>query len=297
MFNKCIFVDHAPKIFGQLRTFSGIKGKDYLESIGYNSLISHIMFGNLQPMTLIGSSGKSGSFFFYSYDNYYLIKAIPEREFFSLKRRLKHYYHHIKKNPESVLVRIYGMHKLKFYKNKKLKKTLYICIMNNVLCNRSSITNMVYDIKGSTYKRSKEPGQSKNAPFKDMDFVRKKDKILLENNDYEKLISSIQKDVEFLQKFNLIDYSLLISIPKNQNNSLKNDLIQEKTEKDESWYFNHIDSYRIGIIDYLTNFSSCKQVESIFKRSLCGKGVSCIPPEKYGKRFFEFISEKVIEKK
>jgi len=47
-----------------------------------------------------------------------------------------------------------------------------------------------------------------------------------------------------------------------------------------------------GVIDYLTSFSFMKRFEEQWKGTF-SKNVSCVAPEKYGKRFVDFM-EKVI---
>lgn len=49
--------------------------------------------------------------------------------------------------------------------------------------------------------------------------------------------------------------------------------------------------YYVGIIDILTEFKSTKTIEYLFKSMLyCSQEMSCVPPNKYKKRFFEYIS-------
>ena len=65
------------------------------------------------------STGKSGSFFFYTDDHKYLLKSIRRSEFKVLLKKLKQYYEYILENPESLLPRYYGLHRINCYKNKK----------------------------------------------------------------------------------------------------------------------------------------------------------------------------------
>jgi hypothetical protein len=47
----------------------------------------------------------------------------------------------------------------------------------------------------------------------------------------------------------------------------------------------------MGIIDTCTDFGTFKFLESNFKRCFQGKGVSCVKPSLYAKRFYEFLEQ------
>lgn len=68
------------------------------------------------------STGKSGSFFYYTVDSKYLLKTISSTEFSFLKKILQPYYYHIEKNPNTYITRFYGMHKIKFKMPKAVRE-------------------------------------------------------------------------------------------------------------------------------------------------------------------------------
>jgi len=70
------------------------------------------MLGEVSSMTSLTSQGKSGSFFYYTADGKYMLKTIQYREYKCLKKILKDYYNYIKKNPETLITRFFGLHKL-----------------------------------------------------------------------------------------------------------------------------------------------------------------------------------------
>lgn len=76
-FNKCIFVDYSPYVFQEIRSSFGISIGKYLQSIGISTFEDGFI-KNLKLMLSEKSSGKSGSFFFYSSDGKYLIKTITK---------------------------------------------------------------------------------------------------------------------------------------------------------------------------------------------------------------------------
>lgn len=55
------------------------------------------------------SAGKSGSFFFFSYDKQFLIKTMNDNEMEVFVEALPEYFEHLKSNPDSLLARIYGI--------------------------------------------------------------------------------------------------------------------------------------------------------------------------------------------
>jgi 1-phosphatidylinositol-4-phosphate 5-kinase len=116
------------------------------------------MRGELRSFKELTSSGKSGSFFYYSANGKFILKTISKLEFSVMLKILPGYYEHIKKHPKTLLCRYYGLHKIKF---KKLKETdersteIYFVIMNNLFETDREI-DIRYDLKGSLYKRLTE---------------------------------------------------------------------------------------------------------------------------------------------
>ena len=82
-------------------------------------------------------------------------------------------------NPNTLIVRIYGLYKLKIYVNKQKINTIYFISMENIFKEASKENNLkvleVYDLKGSLYNRLGEQGKE----LKDQDWVDKHKKIKL----------------------------------------------------------------------------------------------------------------------
>ena len=57
--------------------------------------------------------GKSGSFFFFSHDDMFLIKTMTTDDFTAFKKLFKAYFDHVNKQPTSMLARIYGVYSVK----------------------------------------------------------------------------------------------------------------------------------------------------------------------------------------
>lgn len=58
------------------------------------------------------SQGKSGSFFFFSHDQEFIIKTLYDDEVKVFLQSLPQYFEHIKNNPDSIIARIYGVFKV-----------------------------------------------------------------------------------------------------------------------------------------------------------------------------------------
>jgi len=101
----CKFFDYAPSIFHELRRLFGIKNEDYLKSIGPESMLNGLIKGNLSTLAELTSSGKSGSFFYYSADGKYTLKTISREEFHFLRKILNNYYTHIMNNPNTLIIK------------------------------------------------------------------------------------------------------------------------------------------------------------------------------------------------
>jgi len=53
--------------------------------------------------------------------------------------------------------------------------------------------------------------------------------------------------------------------------------------------------YHIGIIDYLQDFDTTKYAENKWKSLIDdGYAISCVPPQKYVTRFFNFMQSQVV---
>jgi Phosphatidylinositol-4-phosphate 5-kinase len=104
-YTVCKFFDYAPAVFDALRKLYGIKNDDYLRSIGPETMLNNLIMGNLKTLSELTSSGKSGSFFYYSADGKYTLKTISRQEFHFLKRILRNYYDHLVQNPNSLIIK------------------------------------------------------------------------------------------------------------------------------------------------------------------------------------------------
>ena len=160
--------------------------------------------GNFSSLREQASAGKSGSIFFYSSCGNFLLKTIDHSEFYFLRDILADYFNHLKENKDTFIARFYGMHKIKYGSNKRL----YFIIMANVF-NTTREIHKRYDLKGSTHGRFSKSDDSTVAG-KDLNFLEQEEKIKFPKSIRSKIIDQLKLDVEFFQRNNINDYSVLL---------------------------------------------------------------------------------------
>jgi Ca2+-binding EF-hand superfamily protein len=308
------FFNVAPYVFADIRRHFNISSEDFLSSIGSDVLISNLVKGELSAYRELFSTGRSGSFFYYSIDGKYVIKTIRYDEYKFLKNILMDYHQHVKKYPKTLITKFFGLQEMAFQPKGCVRTCrttrLYLCIMDNIFGTDKSIQQR-FDLKGSTYKRTvgqeklKSNLQNKIA-LKDLDFISMGVKLKFQPQDVQEILMQIAHDCEFFVRNSIIDYSLLIGIhkvlespsdspppsdipkPANSIEDIPSHFICcFSTDRKEIYFF--------GIIDILTNFNSCKKrLEFFSKRLFLGPGISCVPPKQYAARFMEFMKNRII---
>jgi hypothetical protein len=114
--------EYAPDVFAQLRKLDGY-GRD-----NYQLKKSFDLSKNLENIKKAGESGgKSGAFFFFSYDGRFIIKTMSKGDFDGFMRFFRDYFRHLCQNPDSLLGRIYGVYQIKIGNF----EPVYMMIMGN----------------------------------------------------------------------------------------------------------------------------------------------------------------------
>ena len=75
------FYTYAPMVFRRIRKTFGIIEQDYMQSFGHEQVFAAFFHKNFDYLKSLLSTGKSGSLFYYSKDNYYMVKEIHATEF------------------------------------------------------------------------------------------------------------------------------------------------------------------------------------------------------------------------
>ncbi|KAM4551228.1 LOW QUALITY PROTEIN: phosphatidylinositol 4-phosphate 5-kinase type-1 alpha-like [Odontesthes bonariensis] len=191
------FKTYAPIGFRYFRELFGIRPDDYMYSLCN------------EPLIELSNPGASGSLFYVSSDDEFIIKTVQHKEAEFLQKLLPGYFMNINQNKRTLLPKFYGL-----YCVQAGRKNIRIVVMNNLLP-RNIPMHLKYDLKGSTYKRRASPKErEKGVPiYKDLDFIQEMpDGLLLEADNYNALCKTIQRDCLLLQSFKIMDYSLLMGI-------------------------------------------------------------------------------------
>nr|XP_028564830.1 phosphatidylinositol 4-phosphate 5-kinase type-1 alpha isoform X2 [Podarcis muralis] len=196
-YNDFRFKTYAPVAFRYFRELFGIRPDDYL-----CSLCS-------EPLIELSNSGASGSIFYVSSDDEFIIKTVQHKEAEFLQKLLPGYYMNLNQNPRTLLPKFYGL-----YCVQAGGKNIRIVVMNNLLP-RSVRMHQKYDLKGSTYKRraSQKEREKVFPTYKDLDFMQDiADGLFLDADMYSALCKTLQRDCLVLQSFKIMDYSLLVAV-------------------------------------------------------------------------------------
>ncbi|XP_015836688.1 phosphatidylinositol 4-phosphate 5-kinase type-1 alpha isoform X13 [Tribolium castaneum] len=196
-FSEFKFKTYAPIAFRYFRDLFGIQPDDFLMSMCDS------------PLRELSNPGASGSIFYLTSDDEFIIKTVQHKEGEFLQKLLPGYYMNLNQNPRTLLPKFFGL-----YCYQCNSKNVRLVIMNNLLPS-SVVMHQKYDLKGSTYKRkaSKAESQKRSPTYKDLDFMEHHPEgILMEADTYNALVKTIQRDCRVLESFKIMDYSLLLTI-------------------------------------------------------------------------------------
>uniref|UniRef100_A0A8C2DWE6 Phosphatidylinositol-4-phosphate 5-kinase, type I, alpha, a n=1 Tax=Cyprinus carpio TaxID=7962 RepID=A0A8C2DWE6_CYPCA len=191
------FKTYAPIAFRYFREMFGIRPDDYLYSLCN------------EPLIELSNPGASGSIFYVSSDDEFIIKTVQHKEAEFLQTLLPGYFMNLNQNMRTLLPKFYGL-----YCVQAEGKNIRIVVMNNLLPSAVPM-HLKFDLKGSTHKRRASPKErAKDLPtYKDLDFMQDMPEgIFLESDHYNALCRTIQRDCRVLQSFKIMDYSLLMGI-------------------------------------------------------------------------------------
>ncbi|KAJ2781543.1 Phosphatidylinositol-4-phosphate 5-kinase [Coemansia javaensis] len=192
------FKDYAPWVFRCIREAFHLSTEDYLVSLTDKYILSEV-----------GSSGKSGSFFYYSQDYRFIIKTVHHTEHKFMRRILPQYYQFVCDNPHTLLSRIYGLHRIKLPQGRKV----HFIVMSNILPPNKDI-HAQFDLKGSMQGRelSAELASRPRACMKDRNWVNMRQRLHLGPAKRRAFVRQLINDVTLLIRLNIMDYSLLVGI-------------------------------------------------------------------------------------
>ncbi len=160
-------------------------------------------------MRELSNPGASGSIFYLTSDDEFILKTVQHKEAEFLQKLLPGYYMNLNQNSHTLLPKFFGM-----YCYQCNQKNIRLTVMNNLLPSNVKM-HLKFDLKGSTYKRkaSKNERSKKSPTFKDLDFMEMlPEGLLLESETYNALISTLRRDCRVLESFRIMDYSLLVGV-------------------------------------------------------------------------------------
>ncbi|XP_062291111.1 phosphatidylinositol 4-phosphate 5-kinase-like protein 1 [Scomber scombrus] len=185
----------AGPVFASLRSSLGMTEQEYQQSLcSENCYLQFI------------SNSKSKADFFLTNDKRFFLKTQNKREIKFLLANLKIYMEHLRKYPHSLLVKFLGVHRIKIPHRRKK----YFIVMQSVFYPDDRI-NARYDIKGCEVSRWTEPapeGSQIIVVLKDLNF---EGQYITLDQQRPWLVQQVEIDTHFLQRLNVLDYSLLLA--------------------------------------------------------------------------------------
>ncbi|XP_037105582.1 phosphatidylinositol 4-phosphate 5-kinase type-1 gamma isoform X4 [Syngnathus acus] len=315
------FKTYAPVAFRYFRELFGIRPDDYLYSLCN------------EPLIELSNPGASGSVFYLTKDDEFIIKTVMHKEAEFLQKLLPGYYMNLNQNPRTLLPKFFGL-----YCVQSGGKNIRVVVMNNVLP-RVVRMHLKYDLKGSTYKRraSKKEREKARPTFKDLDFMQDlQDGLMLDQDTFNALVKTLQRDCLVLESFKIMDYSLLLGVHNMDQAEREREMEGSQGDSDEkrpmaqqkALYSTAMESIQggaacggsidtedtmggipavsgkgerlllyVGIIDILQSYRLIKKLEHTWKALVHdGDTVSVHRPGFYADRFFKFMSSTVFRK-
>ncbi|CAD6341035.1 unnamed protein product, partial [Miscanthus lutarioriparius] len=188
--------DYCPAVFRHLRKLFGVDPADYMLAICGSDTLREL-----------ASPGKSGSCFFVTQDDRFMIKTVKKAEMKVLIRMLRSYYEHVCQYKSTLLTRFYGTHCIKQAGCPKVR----FIIMGNFCCSEYKVHRR-FDLKGSSHGRTIDKAEEKideTTTLKDLDLYYA---FHLQRFWYDELMRQIQMDCTFLETQGIMDYSLLLGV-------------------------------------------------------------------------------------
>ena len=246
------------------------------------------------------SGGRGDNSILSTWDKKFIIKTINEEEKNVLNKMLKAYHKRLR-DTKSILCRIYGIFKIEV----KDKGAIHVILQRNMDSLPQKTKLLTFDLKGSTVDRqsiNKNDEKLKtdllfkkysNIVLKDIDLKILKLKFNLNSYDSKNLIKSINNDSEFLEKYKITDYSLLVFVHKYRQGDVSISLGNSGVNKSQDKKY----LFEFSIIDFLGTFNFEKRGEKLAKtfvsyiKQLKDTNFSVLDPAQYGIRFRNFAKD------
>jgi 1-phosphatidylinositol-4-phosphate 5-kinase len=284
--------EYLPDVYCQLRELFGYAPEEIAKSFEFDPTIK-----------MKKSAAKGGAMFIFTKDRRFIIKTLFPHEKNTLVQMSSEYLKYFQRRPHSLINRFMGV-----YRINRGRKPMYLVVMNNIFYKTKSLDE-IYDLKGAIVNRKTKNQNLLNDPSHirlDMDL---NGKIFHIGNLKSSFDQQIKRDVKFLARYNLMDYSLLVGVHRMiEEEQLLSREATVETQKDRGRLsMFHQDEgglltpviegtttrelYYIGIIDILQSYNAEKHVAHFFKSMKYNhKKISTVEPEFYAQRFKKFVN-------
>ncbi|XP_057453632.1 phosphatidylinositol 4-phosphate 5-kinase 6-like [Lotus japonicus] len=190
--------DYCPVVFRALRKLFKVDPADYMLSLCGNDALREL-----------SSPGKSGSFFYLTNDDRYMIKTMKKAEVKVFLRMLPGYYKHVRAFENTLVTKFFGLHCVRLT-GASQKKVRFV-IMGNLFCSQYAIHRR-FDLKGSTFGRTTDKAEAEIEPtttLKDLDlnYIFR-----LQKSWFQEFCRQVNRDCDFLEQERIMDYSMLVGL-------------------------------------------------------------------------------------
>jgi 1-phosphatidylinositol-4-phosphate 5-kinase len=152
-------IEYAPSVFQTVKFMDEVTSEQIRESLSTEKNHKSVFKAK-------ESAGKSGSFFFFSFDLRFIIKTMNSSEKKVFIDALPSYMLHLKQNPQSLIARIYGV----FTVEMEDIEPVDLLLMANCAHSGSLIEN-VFDLKGSEVNRKVNEFSDPTDCLKDLNLI------------------------------------------------------------------------------------------------------------------------------
>ncbi|KAH0933979.1 hypothetical protein HID58_011096 [Brassica napus] len=273
--------DYCPVVFRTLRKLFNVDAADYMLSICGNDALREL-----------SSPGKSGSFFYLTNDDGYMIKTMKKAETKVLIRMLPAYYNHVRACENTLVTKFFGLHCVKL--TGTAQKKVRFVIMGNLFCTGHSIHRR-FDLKGSSHGRLTTKPESEidpNTTLKDLDlnFIFR-----LQKNWFQEFcsgnprLSRADMDRFLLDASKLASIKLGINMPARVERTMRRSDCENQLVGEPTGEFYDVILY-FGVIDILQDYDISKKLEHAYKSMQYDPtSISAVDPKQYSRRFKDFI--------
>ncbi|XP_039067231.1 phosphatidylinositol 4-phosphate 5-kinase 6-like [Hibiscus syriacus] len=303
--------DYCPLVFRTLRKLFDVDSADYMLSLCGNDALREL-----------SSPGKSGSFFYLTSDDKYMIKTMKKTEAKVLIRMLPAYYMHVRSFKDTLVTKIFGLHCVKL--TGAVQRKVRFVIIGNLFCTDCAIHRR-FDLKGSFQGRTTAIPESEIDPtttLKDLDlnYIFRLQKLW-----FPEFCRQVEIDCDFLERERIMDYSLLVGLHFREapllSQASNDQLVIDSTRRSSDRLGIKIAARAektvrktdcqligeptgetcdvilfFGIIDILQDYDISKKLEHAYKSvQYDPTSISAVDPKLYSKRFRDFIFKVFVQ--